>query len=291
MSSSALMQYLLTGLSQGGLYSLVGLGFVLIYNVTGIINFAQGEFVMLGAMLTVTFQHLGLPVPLEVTLAVAGTGLIGAVLHMAALRPLRSTGPLTLVIITIGLSMALRGIALLVWGTDPLVVRPFTSGAPLRILGGAMMRQQVWILGATATTVVALYVFLDRTVIGKAFRACMINPTGATLMGIDIGRMSTMAFAMGAAIGALCGAVFSPTLASYDMGIALGVKGFVAAVLGGLTSVPGVILSGFIIGIAESVGTAVNTSGQKDAIALIIMLAILLLRPRGLFGIYRSKRV
>ncbi len=291
MDSSSLMQYILTGLAQGGLYALIGLGFVLIYNVTGIINFVQGEFVMLGAMLAVTYERMGLPLPLVIVFAVVSVALIGAGLEVISIRPARRATPLTLIIITIGLSMAVRGIALLIWGTDPLVIPAFSGGGPIKILGGALMPQQFWILGATAVSVLGLYIFLDLTVMGKAFRACVINKMGASLMGISPRRMSTLAFALGAAVGALGGVVFAPTLASYDMGMALGVKGFVAAVLGGLTSVPGVILSGFIVGIGESFGTAFISSGYKDAISLFILLLVLLVRPQGLFGIYGGKRV
>jgi branched-chain amino acid transport system permease protein len=285
------MQYALTGLSQGGLYALVGLGFVLIYNVTGIINFVQGEFVMLGAMLAIVYQRLGLPLPLVIMFTVLSVALFGGLLEIISIRPAKKATPLTLIIITIGLSMIVRGLALVLWGTDPLVMQPFTVGGPVTILGGNLMPQEFWVLGATAVVVTALYIFLDKTVMGKAFRACVINSLGASLMGIDPRRMSTLSFVLGAAIGAIGGVVFAPTLAIYDMGVALGVKGFIAAVLGGLTSVPGVILSGFIVGIGESFGTAFVSSGYKDAIALLILLLVLLFRPQGLFGVYGGKRV
>jgi branched-chain amino acid transport system permease protein len=285
------MQYALTGLSQGGLYALVGLGFVLIYNVTGIINFVQGEFVMLGAMLAIVYQRLGLPLPLVIMFTVLSVALFGGLLEIISIRPAKKATPLTLIIITIGLSMIVRGLALVLWGTDPLVMQPFTVGGPVTILGGNLMPQEFWVLGATAVVVTALYIFLDKTVMGKAFRACVINSLGASLMGIDPRRMSTLSFVLGAAIGAIGGVVFAPTLAIYDMGVALGVKGFIAAVLGGLTSVPGVILSGFIVGIGESFGTAFVSSGYKDAITLLILLLVLLFRPQGLFGVYGGKRV
>jgi branched-chain amino acid transport system permease protein len=285
------MQYALTGLSQGGLYALVGLGFVLIYNVTGIINFVQGEFVMLGAMLAIVYQRLGLPLPLVIMFTVLSVALFGGLLEIISIRPAKKATPLTLIIITIGLSMIVRGLALVLWGTDPLVMQPFTAGGPVTILGGNLMPQEFWVLGATAVVVTALYIFLDKTVMGKAFRACVINSLGASLMGIDPRRMSTLSFVLGAAIGAIGGVVFAPTLAIYDMGVALGVKGFIAAVLGGLTSVPGVILSGFIVGIGESFGTAFVSSGYKDAITLLILLLVLLFRPQGLFGVYGGKRV
>jgi branched-chain amino acid transport system permease protein len=285
------MQYALTGLSQGGLYALVGLGFVLIYNVTGIINFVQGEFVMLGAMLAIVYQRLGLPLPLVIMFTVLSVALFGGLLEIISIRPAKRATPLTLIIITIGLSMIVRGLALVLWGTDPLVMQPFTVGGPVTILGGNLMPQEFWVLGATAVVVTALYIFLDKTVMGKAFRACVINSLGASLMGIDPRRMSTLSFVLGAAIGAIGGVVFAPTLAIYDMGVALGVKGFIAAVLGGLTSVPGVILSGFIVGIGESFGTAFVSSGYKDAITLLILLLVLLFRPQGLFGVYGGKRV
>jgi len=285
------LQYLFTGLAQGGIYALVALGFVLIYNVTGIINFAQGEFVMLGALLAVTFHNSGLSLPVVILLTVLTVAAIGGLLEFVTIRPARGAGVMTLIIITIGLSMAVRGVALLIWGTESLVIPPYSGTKTISIAGATLMPQDLWVFGTTGVVVAALYVFLEKTVMGKAFRACVINRLGASLMGISPKRMSTLAFGLGAGIGALGGVAFAPTLAIYDMGLGLGIKGFTAAALGGLTSAPGAVVAGFVLGVLESFGTAYVSSGYKDGISLAILLVMLLLRPQGLFGIYGSKRV
>jgi branched-chain amino acid transport system permease protein len=281
-----LLQYVVSGLTTGAIYTLLAIGFVAIYKVTGIINFAQGESAMLGALLMVSLAGgLALPLPVAGVLTVAIVATVGAILHRLAIRPARNASPITLIIITIGASIALRGIALVVWGTDPYSLPAFTPGRPLA-LGSAMVRlQSLWVLGAMAVCVVALYLFFQHTQLGRAVRACAVNRLAARLMGINHDRMSTLSFALGSALGAVAGAVIVPiTYATYDMGTMLGLKGFVAAIMGGLASFPGAVAGGLLLGVLEATGAGLISSGAKDAIAFGVLLVVLFLRPAGLLG-------
>ncbi|MCL5046319.1 MAG: branched-chain amino acid ABC transporter permease, partial [Actinobacteria bacterium] len=209
-------------------------GFVTIYNVTGILNFAQGEFVMLGALVMISALKLHLPVIPAIVASVLVVALVGALIERLAIRPARRASVISLIIITIGASITVRGIALLLWGTDPYALPAFTPGGPFNLFGAIVDRQSVWVLGATVATVSALSFFFERTVVGKAFRACVVNKLAARLMGISPQRMSLLSFCLSAGLGAIAGVVIGPKMyPTYDMGLMLGLKGFVAAVLGG----------------------------------------------------------
>jgi len=277
-----LAQYVASGLVVGGVYALIGLGFVIVYGVTRIINFAQGEFVMLGALCTVSLAARGLPLAVAVPVAVIGVGALGAALERLAIRPLRRAPALVVLIVTIGASIALRGGALIVWGTDPFALQPFSAGPPLSILGAVVVRQGVWVLAVAALVFAGLGFVFARTYAGAAVRACAINQRAARLMGIRVDRVFLGAWALSGALGALAGAVVAPiTYASYDMGLMLGLKGFVAAVLGGLASPGGAIAGGFFLGVLESLAAGLISSGYKDAVAFVVLIAFCLVQVAG----------
>jgi branched-chain amino acid transport system permease protein len=284
-SPEQLVQLVLVGMTQGAIYALIALGFVTIYNVTGIINFAQGEFAMLGAMFMVTFTALGLPMPAAFGLALAATVLVGGGIERLAIRPARRASVVTLIIITIGADIAIRGIALLAWGTDPFALAAFTSGPPLLVAGAVITRQAVWVLGATACTLALLYVFFEATYLGKIVRACAVNRLSAQLSGISPSRMSLFAFGLSAGLGAIGGIVMAPlTLVSYDMGLHLGLKGFVAAIMGGLVSAPGAVAGALLLGVLESLATGVLRASYREVVSFLVLFLILLFRPQGLFN-------
>jgi len=290
--ASELLQYLLSGLTMGGIYALVALGFVIIHNVTGIINFAQGEFVMLGAMFMVTLAGAGVPTVLALVLSIILVVIVAGIIELGAIRSAKKASPVALVIITIGLSTAIKGIALLVWGTHPYKVEPFTKGGPINIGGATIVPQSLWVIGTTALVLALTFFIFEYTYWGKALRACVVNKFAARLMGINPQRMSLFAFMFSAALGALGGMVIAPiTFVTYDMGLMLGLKGFVAAVLGGLSSTPGAVVGGIALGIIESMGAGLVSSGYKDGIAFIILLLVLFLKPGGIFGVSSNKRV
>ena len=277
-----LAQYLASGLVVGAIYALIGLGFVIVYSVTRIINFAQGEFVMLGALLMVTFHGWKLAVPVAFALTVVAVAGVGALLERVAIHPLRGASQLSILILTIGASIALRGAALIAWGTDPFALPPFTPGLPLYIGGAMIVRQGLWVLAVAAGVFALLWFFLNRTYAGTSLRACAVNGRAARLMGIRVERMFLVAFALSGALGATAGAVIAPiTYATYDMGLMLGLKGFVAAVLGGLVSPPGAIVGGFLLGVLESLSAGLISSGYKDAVAFIILIGLCLAQMAG----------
>jgi branched-chain amino acid transport system permease protein len=277
-----LAQYLASGLVVGGVYALIGLGFVIVYRVTRIINFAQGEFVMLGALLTATGRHLGLPTAAAFALAVAAVALVGGLLERVGVHPVRRAPPMAALIVTIGASIAIRGAALAVWGTDPYALDPFSTGPPLRVLGASVVRQGFWVLAVAGVVFAGLWLFFTRTYAGTAVTACAVNPRGARLMGIRVERMWLLSFGLSGALGATAGAVIAPiTYATYDMGLMLGLKGFVAAVLGGLVSPPGAIVGGFLLGLLESLSAGLLSSGYKDAVAFVVLILLLLAQLGG----------
>ncbi len=292
-------QLAIDGIRGGSIYALIALGFVVIHSVTGIINFAQGEFVMLGAMLCVTVFNSELPLlaplatPLKMVLAVLiaviGTTLIGGILERVAIYPARRAPVVALIIITIGATIAIRALALIFWGTRPYFVPAFTTlqmeDTTLRFGGLIVKAQSFWIWGTAAVVLAALALFFERTIMGKALRACAINRRAARLMGINPSRMSLLAFSLAAALGAIGGMVMAPaTRPMYDMGLMLGLKGFVAAIMGGLVSFPGAVVGGIVLGVAENIGAGVTSAGYKNIIVFAILILILLFRPQGFIG-------
>jgi branched-chain amino acid transport system permease protein len=286
-----LPQLLLTGLTVGSIYALVALGFVLIYNVTGILNFAQGEFAMLGALLCATALAWHLPLSLAALIAVAAVCLLGALTERLAVEPAYGSHPLTLIIITFGVSMAFRGLALMLWGADPYPLPEFSPGPALVLLGGVLVRQAVWAIGLSIVVVGALFLFFAHTVPGAAVRACADNPFACRLVGISPRRMSLFAFTLSAGLGAAAGIVIAPiTGATYDMGLALGLKGFVAAVIGGLTSAPAAVAGGYLVGVIETLTTGYLAPGYGSAITFLVLLAVLYFAREGLLHSVRRRQ-
>jgi branched-chain amino acid transport system permease protein len=282
---------LLSGIAAGGIYALVAVGFVTVYNVLGIINFAQGEFAMLGALVASSLVTRGVPLAAAVLLAVAITALVGAAVERGVLSPAARSSELVRIIITIGVSIALRGIALTIWSSSSYKLPPFTPGAPFTVLGAALARQDFWVLGVAAAAMLALFLLFERTFFGSALRASVMSREASRLMGISPALMSLAAYTLSAALGALAGIVIAPiALATYDMGIMLGLKGFVAAVLGGLVSAPGAVVGALLLGVAESFAAGLLSSGYRDAIAFTLLLAILVIRPTGLFPRMAAER-
>lgn len=294
---SQIVQLLFAGITVGSIYALIALGFVVIHNVTGIINFAQGEFAMLGALIAITLSEktslfnrvlivtLNWPLPVAIVASVAIVSLIGMALYQLAIRTAKGASVVSLIIITIGASIALRGMALIVWSTDPFRLPNFTVGAPIQFMGAYLILQNFWVITTTMAILVGLYFFFERTMLGKALRACSINRIAARLMGIDINKMAMFSFALSAAIGAIGGIVIAPsTPMAYESGELLGLKGFVAAIMGGMDSAVGAVVGGLVLGILEALGAGFISSAYKDAIAFIVLFAILAARLSGLLG-------
>ena len=279
-------QLLSAGMTIGAIYALVGLGFVTIARASQIINFAQGEFVMLGAMITFfLLKGGGLPYPLAALVAVISVVIIGFLLHIMVVYPLRKASIPILLIATLGASIFISNTTALVFGTLPRTLPAFLGNQPLQIMGIFVAPQSLFVLSATLLLLIALYLLSHRTLMGKAMEASSTDPLGADLSGIWRNLMVFLAFGVSAGMGAIAGIFITPIFyTSYHAGTLIGLKGFVAAVLGGWGKNSGAILGGFILGVVESLSVAFIPSGYKDAVAFVILLLILYFRPKGILG-------
>jgi branched-chain amino acid transport system permease protein len=279
------VQYIFSGITSGSIYALTALGFTLIFNATQIINFAQGQLVMLGGMVAVAFYELGLPLwaCFIVTVAIVTGVTVG--FEQVAIRPLLKKGVLAQIIATVGASFVFATAAMLLWGRDSVALPPFSGDDPIAVGGATIIPQTLWVVGLTVVIVIGLQIFYRRTLFGKAVRACAINPTSARMQGISYSRVVMFSFALSGAISAAAGVMITPiSFMGYSSGALLGLKGFAAATLGGLGSPVGAVAGGFILGIVEALGVGVVSAGYKDAIAFVILLLVLFLRPAGLLG-------
>jgi len=285
-------QFLAGGLTAGSVYALVALGFSIIFNASRVINFAQGEFVMIGGMSAVSLVATGVPLPIAIAGAVVIASVVGLLLEKLAVERAPHADVVTLIIITIGASIFLRGLAQLVWdkGIHPLPA--FSGDRPIVVLGATIVPQSLWVLGAMVVIVAALSWFFGRTLLGKAMLATSHNRLAAQLVGIDVAKVLFASFGLAGALGAIAGVLIAPiTFTSYDVGVMLGLKGFAAAMLGGLGSFAGAIVGGLVLGLLESLSAGYISSAYKDVVAFLIMLVVLFFRPRGIIGALQSIRV
>ena len=290
---SQIIQFLLTGITIGTIYGMVGLGFNIIYNATGIINFAQGEFVMLGGMFMIWFtMMLKIPMIAGFFLSVVAVTIIGGIFERLAIYPLKKPSVLILIMITLAGSIILKGSAMLFWGKETFTLPHFSGEEPFYLFGATILPQTLWVLAIMGVVVIILAIFFNFTMLGKAMRACAVNPTAASLVGISVKKMVLLSFALSAALGAIAGIIITPiALMEYDRGAILALKGFAAAVLGGLGNGAGAVVAGLLIGILESLGAGLISSGYKDAIALFVLLLVLFVKPSGLFGVSEASKL
>jgi branched-chain amino acid transport system permease protein len=286
MTLELFIQYLFAGITYGSIYAIVAIGFNIIYNTTGIINFAQGEFVMLGGMISISLLPV-LGLPLAIVAAVVITMIFGALLEICFIRWLVNPGVLRMIIITIGLSILTREAALHIWG-ESIRSLPYFVGneiTSVTIAGARISPQVLWVVGACGCMVIILSIFFQTTSVGRDMRACAANRTAATLCGINTRNMVTLSFMLSAGIGALAGCVVSPiTSTAYDNGTGLAIKGFTVAILGGLGNSMAAVGAGLLLGIIEAFSVHIIPLAFQDAIAISLLLLILFIRPHGLFG-------
>ena len=290
----AFVQFLASGITRGAIYALCGAGFAIIYNASNVINFAQGEFVMLGGMISVFLAVTAqvLPLPVAIALAILATSVIGAAVYRLAVEPSRNANVATIIIITIGVSILLRGLVEVTLGKQDFSLPAFSGGGSWQVFGASVGWQNLWVLAGAALVVVFLKWFFDGTLIGKAMLATAQNRRAAELMGIDVRMILMISFALSAAIGALAGALITPiALTRYDVGIMLGMKGFAASMLGGLGGPFGAVAGGLILGLIEGFAGGYISSAYQDVVAFVIILFVLFVRPSGLFGRAQLERV
>jgi branched-chain amino acid transport system permease protein len=286
MGAEQILQYIFAGITVGSIYAFVAIGYNIIYNTTGIINFAQGEFVMLGGMTAYSLSGF-MPLLPAIILAVLITAAIGGVIENVFIRRMRKTSVLGMIVITIGLSILLREASLYIWD-EQIRALPFFTGSEIssvNILGARISPQVLWVLGITSLLVSGLYLFLKFTLTGQAMRACSENSGAAKLCGIRTSRMVNLSFMLSAGIGALGGCVLSPlTQTHYAMGTDLAIKGFTVAILGGLGNPIAAVAAGLLLGLIESFSISILPMAYKDVISVIILLIILIVKPSGIFG-------
>lgn len=285
MSGAAFLQFLFSGITVGAIYGLVALGFSIIHNASHVINFAQGELVMIGGMATVSLAAAGLPLPLAAPAAILLAVAVGIAIERLGIAPARGGGVIALIIVTIGASIMIRGLAAVIWDKGFHSLPPISGSGPIRIGGATLQPQSLWIVAVTAAVAAALWWFFSRTLWGRAIVATAHNPLAAQLVGIATGRVVLASFGLAAGLGALGGVLIAPIAPThFQVGVMLGLKGFASAIVGGLGSGPGAILGGLVIGISEAMAAGYLSSAYKDAVAFLVILLFLVLRPTGLLG-------
>lgn len=289
---SQFLQLLFSGLTVGATYALSALGFSMIYNASGVINFAQGEFIMLGGMVAAVLTASGVPLPLAVVAAIVVVALVGLIVEKLAIEPARDADITSIIIITIGVSMIVRGVVEVTLGKGSRALPHFSGEAPIAVGGATLLPQSLWVMVVTAVVVAALALFFGRTRMGKGILATAHNRLAAQLVGVDVKKVLLASFGLAAALGAVGGVLIAPiATTSYDAGLMLGLKGFVAATFGGLGSGVGAIAGGVLLGLIETMTAGYLSSSYKDAVPFVLVLVILVVRPRGLFGLGPSERV
>lgn len=289
---SDFMQFVFAGLTTGSVYALAALGFALIYNASGVINFTQGDFLMLGGMIAATLLSANVPYGAAMLLAVAASVFVGILLYRMAIKPAGEASAVSLIIITIGASIFIQGVVQVVLGKNQHTLPSFSGDAALQLLGAYVLPQSLWVLGVAAVLVAVCATFFRYSLVGKAMLAVAANRLAAQAVGIPTSRILQLSFALSALLGAVAGVVAAPiTTTVYDIGLMLGMKGFVAATLGGLGSGLGAVAGGLIVGLLEALVAGYISSAYKDAVPFLLIIVVLLVMPHGLFGAKTTERV
>lgn len=288
---SDFLQLTIAGLSQGMVYALVAFGFVAIFSVSQVINLAQGEFAALAGLVAISAVGSGLPLPVAVAIAVVTVSIVAVLMQRLTIAPVKRMTTLVSLILTLGVSTALKAFMLLVWGPNARGLPAF-AGPDLNVAGVSIRAQELWILAVGLLVSWAVYRFYERTVLGKALRACSEQPVAARLVGISPQRATLIAFGIAGVLGAIAGVLSSPIyFSSWEIGLALGLKGFVAATLGGLVSIRGALLGGLVLGVLENLVAGYVDTGFRDAVAFVVLIVVLVARPGGIFGRHAEARV
>lgn len=277
--------FIAKGIVIGSIYALIALGFNVIYSTTGVINFAQGEFVMIGGMTAAwAYLVLHLPLPLAILLGIVVAAIVGLLSYFIGLRPARGASPVTYIIITIALSIVLKSAASFIWGTDPLTLPKIVDGNLSLIGKGSVEKHELLIIPLAAVCMLLLVIFFKKTRAGLNMRACSESKEGARLCGISVSKASAGSFALGAALAGVGGVMITPLFSmSFEGGTLIGLKGFSAAILGGLGNPVACVIGGLLIGVIEQF-ICYFSSEFKDILALVIVVGLLLVKPRGILS-------
>ncbi|MGI8653390.1 MAG: branched-chain amino acid ABC transporter permease [Geodermatophilaceae bacterium] len=288
---SDFFQLVVAGLSQGAIYALIAMGFAAIFSVSEIINLAQGEFAAMAGLVALSAAGAGLPLPVAMLVALVSVAIVAVVMQRLTIAPVKKMTTLTSIILTLGVSTALKALMLLIYGPEARGL-PALPGSNFVVAGVSVRAQDLWILGITLVVAGAVVFFYDRTVLGKALRACAEQPVAARLVGISPRKATTLAFLIAGLLGAVAGLLASPiSLTQWDSGLTLGLKGFVAATLGGLVSIRAAVLGGLLLGVLEALVAGYIDSGFRDAVAFVVLIVVLVARPGGVFSRQAQARV
>ncbi|MDO9710411.1 branched-chain amino acid ABC transporter permease [Paracraurococcus lichenis] len=289
----AILQYLLTGLSVGSVYAMVGLGFYVMWSAAKAVNFNFGDIVMLGAVLTVVQLDVGMPLPVACLGAVLAAGLLAAVIERGFVRPFnREANAIGWMLTTIAVGTMIESATTALFGSNPRRLETPLVQAPLRIGGSGIYPQELLLPVALVLVAGGLEFFYRRTVTGRAMRAVAYNRTAAGLVGIDADRMTLLSFGLAGLLGALSGVLIGPVIqASATMGAIIGLKGFLVAIIAGIANARGVVIAGVLYGVSEKFIEAYLSTAARDAIGFSLMVLLLLLFPHGLFGKAEFKKV
>jgi branched-chain amino acid transport system permease protein len=275
--SSEILQYAISGITGGSIYSVIGICWSVVYLVTKILNFTTGEFVMLGGMLTWGLSALGLGLFPASVIAVAGTVVIAVVMERAVIRPVRYPSEMTYMMLTIALASIIKGVVLLMWGAEPRKIDSFFGTDVLYIGGATITPQVIFVIAYMVIVTFGLSWFFNYTLFGKALRASALNSTGAKLVGIDISKFRLFCFGLAGGLGAITGIITAPiTFTGYEIGLLNGLKGFVVAIVGGWT-IAGTVAAGLGLGLLEGFCAGFISSGFKDVFSLLVMVIYLIL--------------
>jgi branched-chain amino acid transport system permease protein len=277
-----LLQLVFAGLAHGAVYGLVALGVVAVFAVREIVNLAQGEYAALAGLGAISAVGIGLPLAVACGVVIPLVVLVAVLLERVAIAPLKHVTPLVSIILTLGVSTAMKAVMLLIWGPEAQRLEAF-PGSEIVVAGVSIRSQELWILGTCAVVATAVLWFYEHTLAGKALLACAEQPQAARLVGISPRNATMAAFAIAGFVGAVAGVVGTPIyLTSWDHGLALGLKGFVAATLGGLVSFRVALVGGLVLGILENLVAGYGATGYRDAVAFLVLILVLLIRPQGL---------
>jgi len=285
---SYLPQIALSGIAVGCIYGLIGIGFCVIYNASGIVNFAQGAFVMMGGMIAYSaLTAFGLPLLLAAAVAIVAVAAVGVIIERVVVRPLwdRKATMFVMILATLAAQIVVERLALIVAGDQPRTLPPFSDLPPIRVGAVAISYQFLWIVGVSLLLIVLLDQFFKRTKTGKAMRACAFNREAASLQGINVSRMLSLSFALSAGLGAIAGVLITPTqYTSFNVGVPFAISGFIAAIVGGFGHPLGAFMGGIMLGLAQSIAIVAFCAGFKNVAALSVLLIFLFIRPGGILG-------
>jgi branched-chain amino acid transport system permease protein len=284
IDQSVLLQFLFSGITLGSVYALIAISLVIVYNVSRVLCFAQGEFFVFGALTMIALTALGIPMSIGFILTIVLVSGLGVVIERLLIRPVQNSSVGMVITMTVAISLCLRGLGLLIWGREAHTLPAFTKSKSLGIFGAYLSVQVLWIIAAAAVVLVIIWLFFEKTLLGLSMRACAENRLGASLVGISVWKTTLFAWAWGAALGALAGVVIAPLIfVRYISGTMPMLKGFTAIAIGGLTTV-GSVMAGLLLGIMEAYTVGLISSEFADAIVFSVLIFVLLGRSYGILG-------